>query len=643
MKKSTLRFKLIAGGIAAVLIPLLVVGIFSVTKASKALTELSKNQAVSTAKNLATMTQLALNEKLLSIQELSVVNTIIDGAKAVEESGASDADLAVAYIDNQLEKVMKQIGGDYESILLTNASGIVISDGNGGGNKGVSLAGREYFIDAKQGGANIGDAVVSKFTGKPVIPLCAPVVSETGIFVGAVVAVMKIDFLSEKITNVVVGETGYPFITDETGLVIIHPTENLILKTNLAKAKGMELFMQKVIRQETGVDEYVFEGIHKIAGFAPIPITGWGLGVTQPSEEFLRAANQIRNLILVVGSIFLGVTLLVVILFAQSVTSQINRVIEGLTEGSEQVAAASNQVSASSQHLAEGSSEQASSLEEVSSSLEEMTSMTRQNTDNAKLADTMSGEAQQAAEKGSDAMVRMNDAISKMKDSSDETAKIIKTIDEIAFQTNLLALNAAVEAARAGEAGMGFAVVAEEVRNLAQRSAEAAKDTASLIEESQANAENGVAVNNEVGEILGEIAQNSQKVKNLISEVSSASEEQTQGIEQINTAIAQMDKVTQTTAASAEESASASEELTSQATELNNMVQQLVEVVGGSHGNGNSNALAQNISMKEAPHNRQHTSHRLLPVKNSASPAQHVSHSTSEDMIPLMDDNFEEF
>jgi methyl-accepting chemotaxis protein len=168
-----------------------------------------------------------------------------------------------------------------------------------------------------------------------------------------------------------------------------------------------------------------------------------------------------------------------------------------------------------------------------------------------------------------------------IKKSSDQTAKIVKTIDEIAFQTNLLALNAAVEAARAGEAGKGFAVVAEEVRNLAQRSAEAAKNTAALIEESQKNAANGVSVSQEVAEILKKINDVAGKVALLNREVTAASDEQTKGIEQINKAVAEMDKVTQTNAANAEESASASEEMTAQAKELQDMVNQLVSLVEG--------------------------------------------------------------
>ncbi|MCK5073515.1 MAG: hypothetical protein KAQ98_08830, partial [Bacteriovoracaceae bacterium] len=247
-----------------------------------------------------------------------------------------------------------------------------------------------------------------------------------------------------------------------------------------------------------------------------------------------------------------------------------------VTESVEQVTSASDQISAGSQSLAEGANEQASSLEEISSSLEEMASMTKQNADNANQAKGLSESAQKAATDGDTTMKDMSSAIERIKTSSDDTARIIKTIDEIAFQTNLLALNAAVEAARAGEAGKGFAVVAEEVRNLAQRSAEAAKNTSALIEESQKNADGGVKTTQDVAKILSEINEHSKKVNDLITEIAAASDEQSQGIEQVNVAVAQMNKVTQQNAANSEESASAAEELNAQAISLDEMLSAFV-------------------------------------------------------------------
>jgi methyl-accepting chemotaxis protein len=266
----------------------------------------------------------------------------------------------------------------------------------------------------------------------------------------------------------------------------------------------------------------------------------------------------------------------------RAISAPINRIITGLTSAAEQVAAASGQVASSSQQLATGASQQASSLEEVSSSLEEVTSMTQQNAASARQANGTAKDAAAAAERGAQGMVRMGEAIERIKASALQTAKIVKTIDEIAFQTNLLALNAAVEAARAGDSGKGFAVVAEEVRSLAQRSAEAAKTTSSLIEEAQQNAQGGVAVSAEVGSALREIATQAGVVAALVADVATASEQQATGVKEINAAISQMDHVTQSTAANAEESASASEELSAQAVEVREMVERLQAVVNGS-------------------------------------------------------------
>jgi methyl-accepting chemotaxis protein len=211
-------------------------------------------------------------------------------------------------------------------------------------------------------------------------------------------------------------------------------------------------------------------------------------------------------------------------------------------------------------------------LEEVSSSLQEMSSMTKQNALNAREAKGVAEQARGSADKGVESMNRMSSAINQIKTSSAATAKIVKTIDEIAFQTNLLALNAAVEAARAGDAGRGFAVVAEEVRNLAMRSAEAAKNTANLIEEAVKNSENGVAINVEVLKNFQEITEKTNKVSQVMAEIAAASDQQDQGISQLNKAVEQLNQLTQQNAANAEESASAAEEMSSQSEEMRSMV-----------------------------------------------------------------------
>ena len=265
----------------------------------------------------------------------------------------------------------------------------------------------------------------------------------------------------------------------------------------------------------------------------------------------------------------------------QQTSRNLKVVAADLAEGAGQINNASSQVASSSQSLAQGSSEQAASLEETSASTEEISSMTRKNAENSQTAAAMMSEVDHHVTEGNRTLEQMVVSMKEITSSSDKISKIIKVIDEIAFQTNILALNAAVEAARAGEAGMGFAVVADEVRNLAQRSAQAAKDTAALIEESIGKSNEGSTKLQQVTEVIRAITESATKVKTLVDEVNLGSQEQARGMDQISKAIAQMDQVTQSTAASAEQSASASEEMTAQSEALKNIVKQLHTMVGG--------------------------------------------------------------
>jgi methyl-accepting chemotaxis protein len=276
----------------------------------------------------------------------------------------------------------------------------------------------------------------------------------------------------------------------------------------------------------------------------------------------------------------------VLFLFVRSLGRILRQTVSELLEGAGQVASASAQVSSSSQALAQGSSEQAASLEETSASSEQITSMTRKNAENSATAATLMTDVDRRVTEGNQTLEQMVQSMQEITGSSDKISKIIKVIDEIAFQTNILALNAAVEAARAGEAGMGFAVVADEVRNLAQRSAQAAKDTSALIEESIAKSNEGSARLQRVSDVILAITDSTVKVKTLVDEVNLGSQEQARGIEQISKAIAQMDRVTQSTAASAEEGASASEELSAQAETMQQAVTKLSRLVD-SHGETN--------------------------------------------------------
>ncbi len=350
--------------------------------------------------------------------------------------------------------------------------------------------------------------------------------------------------------------------------------------------------------------------------------------VTKTNQDMLTRASTTKFSVSTVSLVAVVVGVVLAFFIVRGIVSALKRIINSLTNGSDQVSSASGQVSSASQSLAEGATEQAAGLEETSSSLEEMASMTRQNADNAQQANTLASEARKAANTGSESMQRMSTAINDIQKSSDETAKIIKVIDEIAFQTNLLALNAAVEAARAGEAGKGFAVVAEEVRNLAMRSAEAAKNTSAMIEESVKNSKNGVDIAAEVGKVLEEIVQGIGKTTDLVSEIAAASQEQSQGIDQVNTAMAQLDKVTQQNAANAEESASASEELSAQAEQMNDVVGELVALVGGSTTTEKSKSSGSRRQRKaKADRGVAQKAHELLTENHGLNKSDHAFHN----------------
>ncbi len=417
-----------------------------------------------------------------------------------------------------------------------------------------------------------------------------------------------------EIQNLRYAGNEYFWINDLQPKVIMHPFRPDMVGQNVAENKdahGKRFFMEFVNvskAQGEGLVEYMWakpgekEPADKISYVKLYKPWGWivgsGIYIDDLQKDFLKLFYIIFGAVLAI----VVVSLTFSILMTRRIVKPLVAVTEGISDAAGQIAAASSQVSISSQGLADGTSSQASAVEETAASLEEMSSMTKQTSVNAAQASQMSSDAMEQMKK---ARVSMKELIASMQDiakASEETQKIVKTIDEISFQTNLLALNAAVEAARAGEAGAGFAVVADEVRNLAMRAAEAAKNTSDLIEGTSKKIHQGNQLIVQTDSWYRDVAVTTQKVGEVIREIAGASKEQALGVEQVSRAIAEIDGVTQQVAATAGENAEASERMNEQASHMNGFVMELSAVIGR-NGNAGASQVADRAATAGAKRN----------------------------------------
>jgi methyl-accepting chemotaxis protein len=433
----------------------------------------------------------------------------------------------------------------------------------------------EPYVDTSAGNVTMASAVVPVMEGETLLGV-----------VGIDLAVSDLSAMLKEL-SAEFGSAGYAAVISNQCVYAAHPKVERCGKKFIDTDPWAAPFLDNIRAGKEflttsfshTLNDNVFRAAHPITiGESGTP---WTLLMSLREGYVLAEARSSRNWMLSISGGIVGLVLLVVFLLSRSIALPVTRIANDLQDEAHEVESAASSISSTSVQLAEGASEQAASIEETSSSCEELAATTKRSNESAVTVAELSGAARKAAELGATEMQSMTDAMAEIQASSDQVAKIIKTIDEIAFQTNILALNAAVEAARAGVAGAGFAVVAEEVRGLAHRSTEAARETAGQIEQSITRTRNGSAICTRAAESFGAIVAQIRRVNELVSEIAASNTEQTRGIEHIRDAMTHTDKAVQASAAQSEETASAANQLSAQSTALKRSVDELFKLVEG--------------------------------------------------------------
>jgi methyl-accepting chemotaxis protein-2 (aspartate sensor receptor) len=464
--------------------------------------------------------------------------------------------------------------------------------------------------------------------GKQFITQYDPIKDASGKVIGVLFIGLDISknmaMLKEKIKAIKIGDTGYIYVINAApgknqGSVLVHPAKEGDSMLDMKSADGRTFVKEMLDAKEGGLsydwaDKDGESAREKMVEFHTFKPWNWLIVGGTYTEEITREAAQLRNRYAMLGLIALVLFAVVLFLLVRSVVSRplaraeeaAERIAEGdldvhleihnkdeiglvlrslnnishslsgvvgqVRRGAEQITTASSEIAHGNLDLSQRTEEQASSLEETAASMEELSSAVTQNAENASQANQMALAASGVAAKGGEVVAQVVATMGSINDSSRKIVDIISVIDGIAFQTNILALNAAVEAARAGEQGRGFAVVASEVRNLAQRSATAAKEIKVLIDDSVSKVETGSKQVEQAGATMKEVVDSVRRVTDIMAEISHASEEQRAGISQVHEAVTQMDQVTQQNAALVEEAAAAAQALQDQAHELEDVV-----------------------------------------------------------------------
>ncbi len=609
MKFTSIRFKLISGGCLAVVVLLLTNGYLAITNSTTALTSLTMNNAASTAKNIAVQIDKALAGEMKTALAFSTDTLVVSVAEEVQKKGIAQAAQSIGVLRQDMKKKFKVLGSNYLGIFVADAGGQLYTGelADGSEYKGANIATRGYFQQVKSSGKPVvGDVVRSKTTGDLISVICAPIFSDTGSFLGVFALSMKASNLTSLVTENKIGQTGYAFMVDGKGIIIAHPVEKHVLSLDINTRSGMQVITKAMLAGKAGTEPYVFQGKEKIAGFAPIELTGWSVATTQDRKEILASVAALKKVIslITLGSLILaaGATYWA----ASAIVKPINKAIDGLkdiaqgegdltmrlpvvskdevgdlakwfnlfieklqqiivrlSENSRQVHLSINELTgiavAMSQNAEETSGRAnsvATAAEEMSANLNNVAASMEESTINtnmvASAAEEMNVTINQIAQNTEQAHSISEQAVHQASNTSAKMAelgqaaqaigKVTEAITEISEQTNLLALNATIEAARAGEAGKGFAVVANEIKELARQTATATLDIKNQIAGVQGTTQSSIVEINQISTIINSVNEIVATISTAVGEQSAATEEIANNIAQASQGLGEVNE-----------------------------------------------------------------------------------------------------
>jgi len=613
MKLNTrsIRFKLLATGLLSVLLPLAVVGYFAVTKSSEALMALSQEKARTMAGDLADLvgnllqTEQGIAQSLASSREVIAVMDKLAGGSA-ENSGELVQSLfgSLSYAFKGINEKQK-----YQGLYIADASGHILTGilDSGEEYKKVRVAENEDFKKAKTSGqVSMGEMIRSQATSKLIVPISAPVRAADNRFLGAIGLVLKAEYFTDLIPAKKAGQTGYAYMINHEGILIAHPKAEYLLSKNLAAEKEMQEIIAQMLAGKSGVAEYVFTGVHKIAGFAPVGVNGWSIAFTQNSDEFLATAHHLRTITLIVVASALSIVTLILLTSIRNIVRPINAAVAGLKDiaqgegdltmrlavtskdevgelatwfnifieklqyiirdvaagvhtlssSSTELSQISGQMNQGAQQASNKSNTVAAAAEEMSANMTNVAAAMEQSTTNTNIVATASeemsstiGEIAQHAEKArvisDNAAKKAHEAsnnINELGESAKSIGKVIETITEISEQVNLLALNATIEAARAGEAGRGFAVVANEIKELAKQTAAATYDIKDKVGSIQGTTAKTVQQISEINAVIIDVNEVVSSIATAVEEQSAATQEIASNVNQMSQGITEVNE-----------------------------------------------------------------------------------------------------